>query len=194
MEAIFGLYRDGLQQIDEQLRSMTPDRELQLEFLRELTVERYATGRILPSQRYDRCIERVSAGLLLRRTSAPSENSLRAYEQAQQDVVWPFMMTRPHIMENFLVNSVYTSSFPFSGGHKPFDDYALLVVRFALLKMLLVGVAARERRLTDDLVIETVQPFEQVFTHDPNFLGHLLKLLRRNRLASMPFLTTLIVS
>ena len=194
VEAVFDLYTEGLPQIDEQLASMPADRELQLEVLREITVERYATGRVLPSQRYDRCIERIARGLRLRRTTSPGAESVAAYDSAVRDVFQPFFAARPHILQNFLVNGVYASSFPFSGGRKPFDDYVLLAVRFALLKMLLVGVAAHQGQLTDELVIETVQPFEQVFTHDPNFLRHVLKLLRRSRAASMPFLTALILS
>ena len=193
VDEAFHLYERSLVEVDEELRAIAPPRALQLEMLRELTVERFATGRVLPSGRYDQLVDRVARGLRLRRTAQAGEDSIAAYDMAHEGIVRAYLDRRPHLLENFLVNHVYSTSFPFSGGRKPFDEYVLMSVRFALVKMLLVGAAACEGRLTDDLVIETIQPFERVVSHDPSFLRHMLQLLKRSHAATMPFLTALVL-
>jgi lysine-N-methylase len=70
----------------------------------------------------------------------------------------------------------------------------LLVVRYALIKLHLVGLAASAGQLTDADVVEAIHIFQRAVDHDPNFLPHVLDLLRDNDVTSMAFMAVLIVS
>ncbi|HEX6512060.1 MAG TPA: flagellin lysine-N-methylase [Chloroflexota bacterium] len=192
VEAVFAAYTAELPAVEEQLASLTAEPAVQLELLRELTIERLATGRLIRSPRFEACIARLGRGLRLGLSSVGGE-TIELYSRALREIYQPFVRTRPHILDNYIQNQLWAGAFPF-GGRRLLDDYALLVLRFALIRLLLVGAAAGCGELNDSAVVEVIQPFERAVTHDPGFLKHVLAVLRRNRSVNLPFLATLIVS
>ena len=120
--------------------------------------------------------------------------AIAAYESALATYYQPYVEEHPHILENYLVNQVLASYFPFEGNRSFFDEYVMLVVRYALVKLHLVGVAAYERRLDDSLVVEVIQSFQRAVDHDERFLQHALDLLRLRNITSMAHMAILIVS
>jgi len=188
----FDRYSRGLPAVEEQLAGARPLDSLRTELLRELIVERFATAPV--SQRYTAIVAKVEQGLQLQANRMTDDAVISHYNSALNDIYNPYMSQRPWLVANLLVNQVYSSVFPFGGGSTMFDDYLLLVLRYALIKLHLVGVAAFDGALDDAQVIEVVHVFQRTVDHDPGFLKHVVDLLRKNDLSSMAFMAILIVS
>ena len=130
--------------------------------------------------RYRRCLDRLRNGLILPTDpNAPlSKRTLAAYAAALDGHVRPYLRARPHLIENVLTNVVHLSTFPYHPRRSFADEYAVLVSRYAMLVIHLVGAAAGEGRLTDELVVETVQAFDK-YADSPDYWERVLILLHR---------------
>jgi lysine-N-methylase len=75
----------------------------------------------------------------------------------------------PHLLENFVLNEMFTHLFPFDAGH-PYEHYLQLVSRFGLLRLMLAAQCNTDGDLPDvDLMIRTTQMFCRRFEHDIGF-------------------------
>ncbi|MEA2640696.1 MAG: lysine-N-methylase [Chloroflexota bacterium] len=144
------------------------------------------------SERYRRTVDRLFAALQLRRTGIVGSGSVVLYLTARRDAYDPFMRAHPSVMDNFVRNQLYGSPFPYGHERGVFDDFALLVVRVATIRLLLIGVAAHEGGLTPELVVEVVQSAERAIGHDVGYHQHVLEVLRRSRALGLPILAALL--
>jgi lysine-N-methylase len=102
----------------------------------------------------------------------------------------PFMDRHPHIMENFLLNTILRCQFPFGKagmlqGAKPDKarEFALLAAQFALMRGLLIGVAGHQREaFTTEDVVHAVQAASKHFEHHPEFLDMAYALLKEKEM------------
>ncbi|SDW61416.1 flagellin lysine-N-methylase [Paenibacillus sp. CF384] len=85
------------------------------------------------------------------------------YKESYDQYYQPFMEQNEFIMENFLVNYAYRAV-DFS---KSIEPFFLMSVFYAMLKYHLIGMAGANERLSNELVIDTVQPFMKRFEHHP---------------------------
>lgn len=116
---------------------------------------------------------------------ATLESLAAHYTSAHNRYYAPFFRRHPHILENYLVNTILRRLFPF--GHdkgkipeRPdmTKESALLVAQFALMKGLLIGVAGfYKEAFSANHVIETVQAASKHFDHHSEFLSQLHALL-----------------
>ena len=106
------------------------------------------------------------------------------YETAHDDYYVPFFSRHPHMLENYLVNTIVRCQFPFKKEAMKPDvasstvppsmerEYALLIAQFALVKGLLIGVAGHYREgFAPAHVVHTVQAASRHFEHHPEFLN-----------------------
>jgi lysine-N-methylase len=112
----------------------------------------------------------------------------------------PFFRSHPHILENYLINTILRLNFPF-GSAKNADDkerticqrFAVLAAQFALIRGMLVGVAGHYgEKFSADHVVHTVQAASKHFEHHPEFAKQILALLAELKLDDMQGLTTLL--
>jgi lysine-N-methylase len=98
----------------------------------------------------------------------------------------PFFDRHPHILENYLVNTILRLRFPFGAEGAHFSmarECALLTAQFALLKGLLIGVAGFHREAFSAAhVVHTVQAAGKHFEHHPEFLPLAYELLVESRM------------
>jgi lysine-N-methylase len=102
----------------------------------------------------------------------------------------PFFNRQPHILENYLINTILRCQFPFGRrgmrtGASPSmtREYALLTAQFVLMKGFLIGVAGfhGETFCTDD-VVHTVQSVSKHFEHHTEFLNQAHALLAESQM------------
>jgi lysine-N-methylase len=138
-----------------------------------------AMGNLPP--RYRACVERVRQGLgLPPGADEPIEpQTYERYAVAREAHLVPYLRRRPYVLEHALLNHILLSSFPFHPVRPFLEEYALLVCRFGLLELHLVGAAAAEGGLTDALVVETVQAFDK-YADSADYWDRTLRLLRRS--------------
>lgn len=108
------------------------------------------------------------------------------YYEACRYYYLPFIEEHGYIFENYLVNYVFRNLFPINSGEQPmFDEYLILVLHYAILKIQLIGLSIYHKGLTTDLVIKMIVSFSKSLEHNPQYFLRLLKLLKQNNLASM---------
>lgn len=75
----------------------------------------------------------------------------------------------PFFLENFLLNEMFSESFPFSEA-TPYDHYLKLVTQFGLLRFMLAVQCNGETGLPDlEQMARTVQVFSRKYQHDADF-------------------------
>jgi lysine-N-methylase len=87
----------------------------------------------------------------------------------------PLVHDRPFIMENYLVNYVLRTRFPYGvdaqgNSSGPFIEYRKMAVLYALVKGLLIGAAGHyQKQLSESHVVKVVQSFAKGIEQNPNF-------------------------
>jgi lysine-N-methylase len=102
----------------------------------------------------------------------------------------PFDRQNPHVLENYLANTIVRTQFPFGKeGMKPgatpdrTREFALLTAQFALTRGLLIGVAGFHGEAFDTPhIIQSVQSAAKHFEHHPEFLKLAHALLVESRM------------
>ena len=100
-----------------------------------------------------------------------------AYGRARQRHLDPYLAARPYLLENLALNSIWLGTFPYHPERSFSDEHAILAFRIGLMRLQLVGVAAAEGTLTDELVVETVQAFDK-YVDGHQFWDRTIKMLR----------------
>jgi lysine-N-methylase len=139
--------------------------------------------------RFVECVQAFTAGI----GSGPGatlEDLAARYAQAHDLIYAPFFERQPHILENYLMNTILRCRFPFGPGRAPAGEphsmareFALLIAQFALTKGFLIGVAgSRREAFSVEDVVHTVQATSKHFEHHPEFLRMAYELLAESRM------------
>jgi lysine-N-methylase len=128
--------------------------------------------------RFVECIQAFTAGIG-NGAGATLETLTAQYTLAHDRCYAPFFDRYPHIMENFLINTIIRCQFPFGkegmrAGAQPnrSREFALLTAQFALMRGLLIGVAGHHgAAFSTAHVVHTVQAASKHFEHHPEFLN-----------------------
>ncbi len=173
----------------EELGRIPAQVTIQMELLKELTDERVVKG--VTSQRYLDCFGQFMHGIQYTREELVEEIAAR-YQEAEEKYYRPFMTEHEYILENYLVNHVFRNLFPFSGAKDLFDNYVMMVVHYALIKMHLIGMAAFHQGLNEELIIKLIQSFAKTVEHNQQYLQHAFSLLQDNGYTTMAYMAILI--
>ncbi len=127
--------------------------------------------------RFVECIQAFTAGIG-NGPGATLESLTANYALAHDRAYEPFFGSHPHIMENYLVNTIIRCQFPFGqeamrtgAGPNMAHEFALLTAQFALIRGLLIGVAGfHGKAFSAAHVVHTVQAAAKHFEHHPEFL------------------------
>ncbi len=126
-------------------------------------------------------------------------DDVQRFLQAEKLYYRPFFEKSPHVLENYLLNYMYQTLFPFSlegsvhfGQQGIFDDYVLMTTQFAWMNGLLVGIAAHYKEdFAEEHVVRTVQAFTRATAHYPHVLAWIneqMKKIKFDSLAGMAIL------
>lgn len=128
------------------------------------------------------------------------EAQIARYQDGYADVYLPFFSKHPYILENYLVNQIFRSNFPFcknsSQQQQPQEfekGYASLVTQFALIKGVLIGISGYYgEAFSADHVVKAVQALSKHFEHTPKFLADARALLEEKSMNNAQGLTMLV--
>jgi lysine-N-methylase len=134
--------------------------------------------------RFAECVEAFKAGIG-NRPDATFASLTARYGVAYDRYYEPFFERQPHILENYLVNTVIRCQFPFGResmrtGAAPVmaREHGSLIAQFALMKGFLIGVAGfHGDGFSDAHVVHTVQSVSKHFEHHLDFLDRARALL-----------------
>lgn len=134
--------------------------------------------------RFVECVQAFTAGIG-NGPGATLQSLTAHYALAHDRFYQPFFDRHPHILENYLINTIFRCQFPFGReGMRPgaspstAREYAKLIAQFALMKGLLIGVAGcHGEAFSTGHVVHTVQAASKHFEHHSEFLDEAYALL-----------------
>lgn len=104
------------------------------------------------------------------------ESCTSFYAEAHARYYQPFMHDHPFILENYLINYVFRTQFPFginpqSEASDPQSEYLQMTIQYAAIKGLLIGIASHyQEALAAAHVVKLIQSFSKAVEHCPKFL------------------------
>ncbi|MBW8749577.1 MAG: hypothetical protein JF584_18890, partial [Acidobacteria bacterium] len=142
------------------------------------------------SKRFNESFQDFLAGIGYAPESTAAQD-LERYQHADNAYCQPFLDQHPHILENYLLNYIFRTLFPFgreASAHSTpktiFQEYTLLI---------LIGISGnRQSEFDEKAVVKTVQSFSKTVEHSPGYLQQLLALLEDRNLADMKSLAELL--
>ena len=117
------------------------------------------------------------AGVSATPDSRPGDDVER-FLQAEQNYHLPFFEAFPFILENYLINYMFQSLFPYgrSGSadfipQSIFAEYLQMTTQFAWMNGLLIGIAGHHKEaFAPEHVVKAIQSFTRALEHYPNLL------------------------
>lgn len=110
----------------------------------------------------------------------------RRFAAAQQDWFEPFDQAHPHLLKNYLLNDIGKRLFPMGTHHEVEEELMSLGVRFSLIKMYLVGVAAARREAFGEQdYITTVYTLTRHLEHNDRYMKNVISVLEENGLNNL---------
>ena len=106
------------------------------------------------------------------------EACVPAFEEARARYYEPFLEERPYFLENYLVNHVFKTRFPFgvnAGGeaNNPQTEFLMMEFLFAAIAGLLTGIAGRYREaFSTQQAVKLVQSFSKAVEHCPELTAN----------------------
>jgi lysine-N-methylase len=112
----------------------------------------------------------------------------------------PFFEARPYIFENYLLNYMFRTLFPFGRARRAdfiprsiFDEYILMTTQFAIINGLLIGIAGHlKERFSEEHVVKTIQSFTREVDHDPMALNSMVEFMHKTNLGNLVGLSVLL--
>jgi len=124
--------------------------------------------------RFRECVQSFLKGIHFDQ-SAAVETFVPYYQEGYFRFYVPFMREHPFIFENYLANYIFRTRFPYgmdSEGNTrdPLTEYLAMVVLFAVIKGLLIGIAGHlGDTFGKDHVVKLVQTFAKAVEQCPKF-------------------------
>ncbi|MBP1992648.1 flagellin lysine-N-methylase [Paenibacillus eucommiae] len=163
---------------------------IQMEIMKGISDERYVLG--VNNSRYIECFTETLHGISYTENT-PVEEIAERYKYAHDLYFKPLMDQHEYIMENYLVNYVFKNMFPFGGHPSVVDDYIIMVIHYALIKLHLIGMSGFHKdAFCIELVLKLIQSFAKSIEHSPLFLRKVYDLLKNNGYTSMAYMSILI--
>ena len=197
-------YRDAVQQdrFDEAVNTHVPQPAKQLELVLELIVGRISSDFTAPPlldcyRKFMQAMEWTAESSM--------DNIGRRYAAAHSQYFEPFLSRHAHMLEHYLVSYVHRTLFPLGPQESTRglsihhiantirDQYMLMMVHYAIIQTLLIGMAAwhKEEFGTKEAVL-VIQSYTKAFEHSPSFPERSLKILAEKGLKSCTTLAILI--
>jgi lysine-N-methylase len=169
------------------METLPVDRAAQLDVVLRLAGMLLHRSNVRP--RFVECIQAFTSGIG-NGPQATLESLTAHYAEAHDRFYAPFVARHPYILENYLVNTIFRTHFPFGrSGGRPNEapdmtrEFAQLTAQFALTKGLLIGVAGHHRMaFAGAHVVHTMQAASKHFEHHPEFLAQAHNLLVESRM------------
>jgi len=161
------------------MEALPVDRASQLDVVLRMAGMLLRRSNIRP--RFVECVQAFTSGIG-NEPGATLESLTSHFDLAHNRYFAPFIERQPHILENYLVNTIIRTRFPFGRqGAQSLSmakEYAILTAQFALTKGFLIGVAGFHReQFSAEHVVHTVQATSKHFEHHPEFLDLAYQLL-----------------
>ena len=118
--------------------------------------------------------------------------SVRKIKEAEYKYFEPFINDHDYMFENYIVYTLISKIFPFGEGTTCIDSYCMLVIRYALIKIIISGLAMYKGEINEETVIKIIQSFSKCIDHDQTFISRLLKELKEQGFNTLAYMAVLL--
>jgi len=162
--------------IEQELRQLPSEDALRLKIFAEIM----KTNPEGTNRRFSTCITEAAQGFLAQaNTPLASEKMVSRIRHAAKGQLAPFLKNNSHILENYLVHTVFHSLFPFT--NEPLlQQYVKLVCHYLIVKTCLLGLTAFHGQMTEELTIRVIQSFSKLSEHNATYPARVLSILQDN--------------
>lgn len=144
------------------------------------------------NQRFRECLSEAMEGLLRDSGKPDSEQALiERYTHAYQRYFYPFFTENTHILENYLVHSVFQSLFPYRNSDLLLQ-FRELICNYLLARIFLTCMAMFHQKIDNEMVVRFFQSFSLLTAHNQDYLRTILKALEDKNLTQFQHLLLLI--
>lgn len=121
------------------------------------------------------------------------EEDVERMRRAEEFYHRPFFEACPYILENYLLNYIFRTLFPFGRARSAdfvprsiFNEYILMATQFAIINGLLIGIAGHfKERFSEEHVVKTIQSFARELDHDPMALDSMVEFMHKTNLGNL---------
>lgn len=117
-----------------------------------------------------------------------SEDYMAAFDKYDREVI----LNHSYIFENYIVNFMYNTLFPFSESDFMFEGYIMLLVRYSFIRFYLVGRYINNKTDSPEEIIKFITVFGRAIEHDRNYLPDVLKYIKENNYDNINFTNRLL--
>ncbi|WP_053585382.1 flagellin lysine-N-methylase [Lysinibacillus contaminans] len=144
------------QEFIESLKNIEGNLKFQINLARDLIRYRISDG--ITSKKYGVILNQLVEGLELDedKEEFEIEKTILKYRDSFESFYEPFIKKQQYMLENYIFNYVFKNLFP-NDYNSLFESYMMLIIHFNLIKLHLIGMAAKQKHLNEEMVIECVQ-------------------------------------
>ncbi len=114
------------------------------------------------------------------------------FDKTLQDIVKPWLEKNEYIFENYLVNYVFKELVPLRNDSTFFESFCMMILHYAYVSLLLVGIAAYHKGITDEIIIKLFQSFSRTVEHTPSYINDIYTLFKREDFFQLPYIAAII--
>ena len=171
----------------EEMESVPEKPAEQLDVVLRLTGE--CIRRSLSGPRFRECFQQFIEGIGY---SSEPASVVPRYLDAEKEFFRPFVEQHPFIIENYLLNYVFRTLFPFGRAASAHNipqsilgEYTMMATQYAMVKGLLVGMAGyHQERFSAEHVVKLIQAFSKVVEHNPTFLQEVKEFVNHRKIGT----------
>lgn len=177
----------------ESLHNIEGNLKFQINFARELI--KYRVSDSVSSEKYIAIIKQLLKGLALDEDQGEFDINLTLSKYKDTIVKYyePFMKENDFMLENYIVNYVFKNLVPYDY-NSLFESYMMLIIHFNLIKIHLIGMAANQQQLNENMVVECVQQLAKTIEHNSLYLANVRQAMEDSGYISMAHMFVLIKS
>lgn len=165
--------------------------EFKIRLLKEIMDEKYYTN--INSVRHIECCNEMIIGLKM--VISPLEEVKKTYINSYEVNYKNYMQKKEYILENYIVNSIFSNCFPFGNKMSMWDNYILIATKFSIINMIMIGsMEYHKEKYTDEHTIKIIQSFSKVYDHNEKFQSYMIDLINKNSYNTMAHIAMLIKS
>ncbi|MBN1064033.1 flagellin lysine-N-methylase [Clostridium botulinum] len=173
----------------KQLNNISSEESIQIKLLKEIADKRHLFE--IKNSKYIEFFSEFLKGIDYNEEDDIKEIGKR-YKKAYMSYYGPFFNEYLYILENYCINYVFKSVFPFEEKKSMFDSYMMLIIHYSLIKMNLIGISAFHKGLTTETVIQLIQSFAKTIEHNKTYLNYIEKLMKDNKLNNIAYMAILL--
>jgi lysine-N-methylase len=120
----------------------------------------------------------------------PTAN-LDNYENVVHNYYNGFFNEKSYLLEQYLVNYVFSVFFPFCGSADIFESYTSLVLHYSIMQFHLLGIAGLKKELDENLTASIFTKVSRLMEHDNLFFQKAHHWLQENNFVSLAHMVVL---